>query len=152
MSIKCLKFKVFLYVLITVEKRIFVVRKLTSEVLKDIQVQSTYEHGYIRPNKWCIISSLEKLFFIKNLCVLCMPLLSKYIYKIILLTLRLLNDVDPGIIINIKAFSVASLWKYIQNIELPNLSVSKLVWALDRKWSGVWLKKLSRFSDKYLTW
>ena len=40
---------------------------------------------------------------------ICMPLVSKYSFKIILLTCGLLTDVDPGMIINIKAFSVTSL-------------------------------------------
>ena len=37
-----------------------------------------------------------------------MPLVSKYSYKIIILTCGLLTDVDPGMIINIKAFLVTS--------------------------------------------
>ena len=38
-----------------------------------------------------------------------MPLVSKYSYKIILLTCGLLTDVDPCMIINIKGFPVTSL-------------------------------------------
>ena len=51
--------------------------------------------------------SLNNLSYSQN--EVFMPLVSKYSYKIIILTCGLLTDVDPGMIINIKAFSVTSL-------------------------------------------
>ena len=53
------------------------------------------------------VYSLNNLSYSQN--EVFMPLVSKYSYKIIILTCGLLTDVDPGMIINIKAFSVTSL-------------------------------------------